>query len=86
MMGSCNKKISFFCCFFINSVSVSLSPRENIQIDIGAWESSGQWVFSCYSNAKYCLSGQYYYEFNNMICFVIIRTVDLKIFLLFRFH
>ncbi|KAM3596398.1 uncharacterized protein V6R79_013847 [Siganus canaliculatus] len=30
---------------------------ETIQADMEAWDSSGQWGFSCYSNTKTCLSG-----------------------------
>lgn len=36
---------------------VSWSLRENIQSDIEAWERSGQWVFSCYSNLRVPISG-----------------------------
>uniref|UniRef100_A0A3Q3VK36 Nucleoporin NUP42 n=1 Tax=Mola mola TaxID=94237 RepID=A0A3Q3VK36_MOLML len=35
----------------------SVSPRETIQMDMEIWESSGQWVFSCYSSFKTSLSG-----------------------------
>lgn len=47
-------------CFQEESVRmlfVWLLSRETIQADMEVWESSGQWVFSCYSNSKASLSG-----------------------------